>query len=117
MNGRGGVHWYGRNGWPGANNPDESQLPPLARRASTLRRRSWPRRGVDVVNASPISDLKASAEWAALRPPPRMGPGLKRSIYIGWDPREIRRLRPWLSRRSLSHLSKQSLSMAWCWPT
>lgn len=57
MTDRAGVHWYGRNGWRMANNPD----------ADCFRR--WLRAfqaaapvleamGVDVVNTSPISDLK-----------------------------------------------------------
>jgi hypothetical protein len=58
MNGRGGPHWYGRNGWMGANNPDESNF----RRWRAGFEAAAPvlaERGVEVVNASPLSDLKA----------------------------------------------------------
>jgi hypothetical protein len=54
----GRAHWYGRNGWTGANNPDESAFrrwrPALDAAAPVLATR-----GVEVVNASPDSALKA----------------------------------------------------------
>jgi hypothetical protein len=62
---RSGVHWYGRNNWPGARNPDGSVFPGwrqhYAAAAPALKNR-----GVDVVNASPASAIdcfrKAGAE-------------------------------------------------------
>jgi hypothetical protein len=55
---RGGVHWYGRNGWPMANNPDEANFrrwrSAFDAAAPVLREK-----GVDVVNAAPFSDLKS----------------------------------------------------------
>jgi hypothetical protein len=62
-----GAHWYGRNNWHMANNPDESAFrrwrPALDAAAPVLAAR-----GVDVVNASPASALsgfrKASIDAA-----------------------------------------------------
>jgi hypothetical protein len=58
MTDRAGVHWYGRNTWAGANNPDAGQMHTWARTldkaAPELRRR-----GVEVINCSAISDLTA----------------------------------------------------------
>lgn len=55
--GRSGAHWYGRNGWHQANNPSEQGFArwraAFAKAAPVLLER-----GVDVVNASPLSDLK-----------------------------------------------------------
>lgn len=58
MQDRSGAHWYGRNAWTGANNPSESNF---RRWRATFdnnadRLRSL---GIDVINASPISHLKA----------------------------------------------------------
>lgn len=56
MTDRGGVHWYGRNHWPMANNPDQSNfrrwIAAFERAAPLLRRL-----GVEVVNASRNSAL------------------------------------------------------------
>jgi hypothetical protein len=56
MHGRGGEHWYGRNNWMMANNPDETNYrrwrAAFAGTASDLANR-----GIDVVNASPFSEL------------------------------------------------------------
>ena len=58
MNDQGGPHWYGRNNWSGANNPDEMNFRrwrgALDGAAETLKTR-----GVEVVNTSPFSSLKA----------------------------------------------------------
>lgn len=54
---RAGVHWYGRNTAPGMANPDEHNFrrwrAALARAATELQQL-----GVEVINASPISDVK-----------------------------------------------------------
>lgn len=67
MTDRSGVHWYGRNTWAMANNPDESNF----RRWRAAFEAASPvlaGRGVDVVNASPVSELKgfrrSSVEYA-----------------------------------------------------
>jgi len=73
MTDRGGVHWYGRNNWMMANNPDATNfnrwIAYFATAADQLRSM-----GIDVVNASPTSVLKAfprrsiadaMKEWAA----------------------------------------------------
>lgn len=57
MNDRGGKHWYGRNHWPSANNPDDScflrWIANLSKAAPVLQSL-----GVDVVNTSPDSALR-----------------------------------------------------------
>lgn len=57
MQDRSNPHWYGRNGWQNANNPCASNfrrwIPAFSAAAPVLRDR-----GIDVINASPISDLK-----------------------------------------------------------
>lgn len=58
MHDRGGVHWYGRNGWPQANNPDESNFRRW-RAALDGSAEVLAAMGVEVVNAAPLSDLKA----------------------------------------------------------
>lgn len=54
---RSGVHWYGRNSWHAANNPHEHNFrrwrEAFGNAADDLKER-----GVEVVNASPLSDLK-----------------------------------------------------------
>lgn len=54
---RSGVHWYGRNNWQGAGNPSGSNFrrwaPAFGNAARQLEER-----GVEVVNASPLSELK-----------------------------------------------------------
>jgi hypothetical protein len=105
MHARGGVHWYGRNGWPMANNPDESQFPALA--LGLRRRCACPgEKGVDVVNASPFSDLKGFRRMSS-RPTPLTETGAWREaiIYIGWDPREQAAFDVAPSRHLLRHLS------------
>lgn len=55
---RGGVHWYGRNGWAGGNNPSEHNF----RRWKTALEAAEPdlrARGVEVVNASLQSAIQA----------------------------------------------------------
>lgn len=70
MHDRGGVHWYGRNNWVGANNPTDSNFRRWIR-ALNIAAPVLANRGVEVVNASPFSDLqcfpKASIEeWLAV---------------------------------------------------
>jgi len=57
MNHEAPVHWYGRNRWPMANNPDKSNF---ARWIEAFEAAAVPLRamGVRVVNCSPISKLK-----------------------------------------------------------
>lgn len=57
MNAGQDVHWYGRNKWPGANNPQESNYVKWRKSFET----AVPRLkalGIDVVNASDISTIK-----------------------------------------------------------
>lgn len=59
MHDRSGVHWYGRNNWPGANNPSEVEAGfPRFRRSFNAAALVLEKMGVEVVNASPISELK-----------------------------------------------------------
>lgn len=57
MTDRGGVHWYGRNSWPMANNPMQSNfvrwLAAFEAAAPTLAAI-----GVEIVNCSPTSAMK-----------------------------------------------------------
>lgn len=55
---RGGVHWYGRNTAMGMNNPTEAENFPRWRRAFAAAATELAGLGVEVVNASPLSDLK-----------------------------------------------------------
>lgn len=58
MTDSGGVHWYGRNTWKQANNPDISNF----RRWSSAfdaARPALDEMGVQIVNASPITTMKA----------------------------------------------------------
>ena len=58
MTDRSGVHWYGRNKWPMANNPNESNF----RKWIAAFEGAVPvinKLGADVVNVSPNSDLQA----------------------------------------------------------
>lgn len=71
VHGRGGEHWYGRNGWGFANNPTDDNY----RRWRAAFEAAAPElaaRGIEFINASPVSDLKcfrrssvvqALAEW------------------------------------------------------
>lgn len=52
-----GLHWYGRNGWPMANNPAMIHLMRW-RDAFTSQAPVLRRMGIDVVNASPDSALR-----------------------------------------------------------
>lgn len=56
MTDAGGAHWYGRNNWTGANNPDQNNfkrwIAAFESAAVTLKRM-----GVEVVNCSPHSAL------------------------------------------------------------
>lgn len=57
MHDRSGLHWYGRNNGLGRNNPSEDNF----RRWRTAFIAASPelvKRGIEVINASPISDLK-----------------------------------------------------------
>lgn len=59
----GGLHWYGRNRWPQANNPNEGQM----KRWATSMEKAAPaltERGVEVVNASPTSALAVFAKMS-----------------------------------------------------
>lgn len=57
MTDRSGPHWYGRNNWPKSNNPSESNFRrwrgAFAKASITLATM-----GIEVVNASPISEIK-----------------------------------------------------------
>lgn len=58
MNDRSGVHWYGRNAWPLANNPNHDNF----RRWIAAFEGAAPvleALGVEVINASPNSAIKA----------------------------------------------------------
>jgi hypothetical protein len=55
---RSGVHWYGRNGWNGGSNPGENNFRRW-RSAFTTAAKQLSDRGVEVVNASPITEVKA----------------------------------------------------------
>lgn len=57
MQDRSGQHWYGRNNWPEANNPDESNFRRW-RAAFDQASAQLVQRGVEVVNASSISAMK-----------------------------------------------------------
>lgn len=57
VHGRGGEHWYGRNTWAMANNPTEDNYRRW-RAAFSGAAKTLTEMGVDVVNASPVSDLK-----------------------------------------------------------
>lgn len=57
LNDRSGVHWYGRNNWPRANNPTEENF----RRWRGAFRLAAPKLqsiGAEVLNASPTSEMK-----------------------------------------------------------
>lgn len=51
-----GEHWYGRNNWPRANNPDESNFERW-RAAFIAAAKTLDGLGVEVINASPTSSL------------------------------------------------------------
>jgi hypothetical protein len=57
MHGRGGEHWYGRNGWAFASNPTEDNYRRW-RAAFDGAATDLAAMGVEVVNTSPVSDLK-----------------------------------------------------------
>jgi hypothetical protein len=57
MHDRGELHWYGRNNWRSANNPDETNFRRW-RVAMDEAARQLSERGVTVANASPHSALK-----------------------------------------------------------
>lgn len=63
MTDKAGVHWYGRNHWAGANNPDESNF---GRWRSALDRAApeLARRGVRVINGNPQSAITAFPRMA-----------------------------------------------------
>mgnify|MGYP006935472640 CR=1 FL=1 len=67
---RSGVHWYGRNNWHGSGNPSGSNFQRW-RRAFGNAAEQLSERGVGVINASPLTDLKcfetASVEDALAR--------------------------------------------------
>ncbi|MCW5758910.1 MAG: hypothetical protein KIS90_03985 [Phenylobacterium sp.] len=54
---RGGVHWYGRNAWQGGGNPSDYQFRRWSAAFETASRQ-LAERGVEVVNASPHSDIR-----------------------------------------------------------
>jgi hypothetical protein len=64
---RGGVHWYGRNNWFQGNNPDQYNFARW-KRAFENAAPVCVERNVEVINASPVSDLRcfrrASVEQA-----------------------------------------------------
>jgi len=57
MHDRSGSHWYGRNNWPNGNNPDQDNFRRW-RRAFELAAPKLKERGVEVFNASDISELR-----------------------------------------------------------
>jgi hypothetical protein len=57
VHGRGGEHWYGRNGWGFANNPTEDNYRRW-RAAFEACAIDLEARGIEVINASRFSDLK-----------------------------------------------------------
>lgn len=64
MNDRGGVHWYGRNSWPMANNPDHNNF----RRWIAAFEGAAPllkSMGIEVVNLSPHSAIQCFPKEAA----------------------------------------------------
>lgn len=58
MHAGGGVHFYGRNFWTKANNPDESCFPRWVRGMDNAAK-TLTALGVEVVNASPVSRITA----------------------------------------------------------
>lgn len=56
MHDRSGAHWYGRNNWPMANNPDGQNFQRWCK-AFTAAAPQLRRLGADVVNVSPLSAL------------------------------------------------------------
>lgn len=63
MNDRSGVHWYGRNNWKMANNPDATNF----RRWISAFERAAPilaDAGVEVVNAAENSSLRCFKRWS-----------------------------------------------------
>lgn len=58
MTDSGRAHWYGRNGWKGANNPDSTNYRRWMK-AFESARPVLDGMGVEVVNVSPITALKA----------------------------------------------------------
>lgn len=56
--GRSGIHWYGRNTWDRAGNPGDLQFRRWTA-AFKIAAEQLAQRGVEVINASPITDLKA----------------------------------------------------------
>jgi hypothetical protein len=52
-----GAHWYGRNNWVNANNPDRFNFIRWEK-AFSFAAPELEKRGIDVVNASPSSTLK-----------------------------------------------------------
>lgn len=57
MHDRSGAHWYGRNNWPGGNNPTEDNFRRW-RRAFELAAPVLRERGIEVFNASEFSSLR-----------------------------------------------------------
>lgn len=58
LHARGGVHWYGRNKWPNAGNPMQSNFNRWNKGFMSARK-SLEKLGVAVVNSSPESQLEA----------------------------------------------------------
>jgi hypothetical protein len=58
MNNESGVHWYGMNNWPNANNPNHSNfrrwIDAFEDAAPALKAL-----GVEVINCSPVSAIKS----------------------------------------------------------
>lgn len=58
MNDASGVHWYGRNNWPNANNPNDNNfrrwIEAFENAAPALKAL-----GVEVINCSPVSAIKS----------------------------------------------------------
>ncbi|MDP3495663.1 MAG: hypothetical protein Q8R82_21360 [Hyphomonadaceae bacterium] len=55
---RSGVHWYGRNSWNGGSNPGKTNFSRWIK-AFANAAKDLSDRGVEVINASPISEIKA----------------------------------------------------------
>lgn len=65
MHARDGVHWYGRSNGVGRSNPTESNFPRW-RKAFATAAPTLQQYGIDVANASKISDLKCFRQLSVL---------------------------------------------------
>lgn len=63
MTDRPGAHWYGRNNWPGANNPSPDNFKRWIKTMETAAI-DLAARGIEVINTSPYGALKAFTRWS-----------------------------------------------------